>query len=455
MQSPANDAYETLRYRSITRANIHKLPEWDWLTPDQQRAIEVVSAVLPFKTNHYIVRELIDWRRVPDDPIFQLTFVQPEMLECADFAQVAEVIDRGGSKAELKAVADAIRLRLNPHPAGQLTHNVPILDGRRLEGMQHKYRETVLFFPGQGQTCHAYCTFCFRWAQFVGLGDMKFEARETADLTAYLRRHPEVTDVLVTGGDPMVMKTAALARYLEPLLDPEFERINIRIGTKSVAYWPHRYVTDADADELLRLFERITSSGRHLAIMGHYNHPRELQTEMAARAISRIRSTGAQIRMQSPLIRHINDDAQAWADLWRTGVKLGCIPYYMFIERDTGPKNYFEVPLVRAWEIFRDAYKQVSGLSRTVRGPSMSAFPGKVAIDGVVEVAGEKVFALQFLQARDPEWVRRPFYARYDPHASWLDGLEPAFGEREFFFERELRERRTQERAPIHLDVLH
>ncbi|HLT35794.1 MAG TPA: lysine 2,3-aminomutase, partial [Enhygromyxa sp.] len=272
MKSPVSDVQKQLRYRSITRANIHKLPEWHRLARAQQQALEVVSTVLPFKTNQYVVRELIDWRRVPDDPIFQLTFVQREMLDSSDFARIAGLLARGADKLQIRAAADAIRRRLNPHPAGQMTHNVPTLAGRRLAGMQHKYRETVLFFPGQGQTCHAYCTFCFRWAQFVGLEQMKFEARETADLTAYLRAHPEVSDVLVTGGDPMVMKASALRRYLEPLLAPEFARINIRIGTKSVAYWPHRYVTDPDADEVLRLFEQITGSGRHLAIMGHYNH---------------------------------------------------------------------------------------------------------------------------------------------------------------------------------------
>jgi hypothetical protein len=79
----------------------------------------------------------------------------------------------------------------------------------------------------------------------------------------------------------------------------------------------------------------------------------------------------------------------------------------------------------------------VSGLSRTVRGPSMSAFPGKVVIDGVVTINGEKLFALQFLQARNPEWVRRPFFAKYDPEATWLDHLKPAFGRDKFFFEQE------------------
>jgi L-lysine 2,3-aminomutase len=255
---------------------------------------------------------------------------------------------------------------------------------------------------------------------------------------AYLRAHPEVSDVLVTGGDPLVMRTKALRAYVEPLLDPALAHVRqIRFGTKSVAYWPQRYVTDPDADDLLRLFERIVASGRHVAVMGHYNHPRELSTPVAREAVRRIRSTGAQVRMQSPLVRHVNDDADAWAELWRRGVQLGAIPYYMFVERDTGPKRYFEVPLVRAWRIFRDAYARISGLGRTVRGPSMSAFPGKVLVDGVAEVAGRRVLCLQFLQARDPSWVRRPFFARYDEHATWLDQLEPAFGDEQFFFERE------------------
>jgi L-lysine 2,3-aminomutase len=424
------------RYRGITRANIHKTAEWDWIPQPLQRAIRVVSTVLPFKTNEYVMRELIDWERVPDDPIFQLTFVQEDMLDPADFERMAALVDAEASKAEIKQAADQIRRRLNPHPAGQTTHNVPMLDGRRLEGMQHKYRETVLFFPGQGQTCHAYCTFCFRWAQFVGLDDLKFEARETDDLCNYLRAHQEVTDVLITGGDPMVMNAGALRRYIEPLLGPGLEHVrSIRIGTKSVAYWPNRYVGDRDADDVLRLFDDVIASGKHLAIMGHYNHPAELRTPTAQAAVRRIRRTGANVRMQSPLIRHINDDPQAWVELWTRGVNLGAIPYYMFVERDTGPKGYFEVPLERAWEIFRGAYQQVSGLARTVRGPSMSAFPGKVAIVGVNEIRGEKVFNLEFLQARNPDWVRRPFFAKYDPEASWLNQLSPAFGEQKFFFE--------------------
>ncbi|TVR13550.1 MAG: lysine 2,3-aminomutase [Planctomycetota bacterium] len=423
------------QYRPITRASVKKLPQWGILDAEVQEAIEVVSTVLPFKTNQYVVDELIDWSQVPHDPIFQLTFPQRGMLSDSDYRLIQRLIRADADRETIQATARKIQERLNPHPAGQMTHNVPHLDGRPLQGLQHKYNETVLVFPTAGQTCHAYCTFCFRWAQFVGDADLRFATKEADDLVAYLRRHKEVTDVLITGGDPMVMKTRVLARYIEPLLsEPGLEHIqDIRIGTKSVAYWPQRYVHEDDADDLLRLFERVAEAGKHLAIMGHYNHPMELRTPMAQAAVRRIRSTGANIRMQSPLVRHINDDAQAWNELWKEGTRLGCIPYYMFVERDTGPKHYFEVPLARAWEIFREAFQTLPGLARTVRGPSMSAFPGKVLIDGVAEIHGEQVFCLQFLQARNPDWVRRPFFARFDPDAVWLDDLEPAFDD-EFFF---------------------
>ncbi|HVR27964.1 MAG TPA: lysine 2,3-aminomutase, partial [Thermoanaerobaculia bacterium] len=209
----------------------------------------------------------------------------------------------------------------------------------------------------------------------------------------------------------------------------------IRLGTKALAYWPQRFTTDADADDLLRLIEEIIAAGKHVALMGHYSNPVELSTPLAEEAVRRVRAAGAEVRMQAPLVRHVNDHAGAWAEMWRRGVRLGMVPYYMFVERDTGPKNYFEVPLARAHQIFRQAYRRVSGLARTARGPSMSAWPGKVRILGISEVAGEHVFVLDFLQARDPAWVRRPFFARFDEKATWLDELEPAFGEDRFFFE--------------------
>ncbi len=269
----------------------------------------------------------------------------------------------------------------------------------------------------------------------MGDADLKFASGETAPLVDYLRRHPEVTNVLFTGGDPLTMKARVLRRYIEPLLAADLEHLEcIRIGTKSPAYWPYRFVTDGDADDLLALFAEVRSAGKHLALMAHYSHPRELSTPIAQEALRRIQDTGAVVRCQAPLIRHVNDDATVWADLWRAQVRHGAVPYYMFVERDTGPRDYFSVPLAQGFRIYRDALRRVSGLARTVRGPSMSATPGKVVVDGTAHLGGEKVFCLRFLQGRDPDWVGRPFFARYDPAATWLDELEPAGGEPDFFF---------------------
>jgi L-lysine 2,3-aminomutase len=360
------------------------------------------------------------------------------MLLPEHFKRVAELVRTGADRQSLEKTAHEIRLALNPHPAGQQTMNVPSLDGQSLSGLQHKYRETVLFFPRMGQTCHSYCTFCFRWPQFVSEKDLRISAPRTPGLYAYLRRHPEITDLLVTGGDPLVMKAANLAEILEPLLDPEFANLQtIRIGSKALAFWPYRFLTDRDADDLLRLFERLVVGGKHLALMAHFNHWRELETEAVRHAIERVKATGAIIRTQSPLVAHVNDDWSVWARMWQLQVRLGMVPYYMFVARDTGARQYFAIPLERCWEIYRQALKRLSGLARTVRGPSMSAGPGKVEIQGVSEICGEKVFVLRFIQGRNPDWVQRPFFARYDSKAIWLDELKPAFGQKEFFYSAE------------------
>jgi len=419
------------RFRAYTAKHLDALTARAGLDAGQRLAIQAVATVLPFRTNAYVVEQLIDWDAAPDDPIYRLVFPQADMLPEPDIRRIAGLLAGGAPDGEVRAAAHQVRMRLNPHPAGQLALNIPDLADGPVPGIQHKYPETVLVFPKQGQTCHAYCTYCFRWAQFVDEPDLKMATADVDRVVAYLRTHPEVTSVLITGGDPMIMGASVLRRYLQPLLGAELGHIeSIRIGTKSLAYWPQRFVSDPDADDTLRLFEEVAETGRTLAFMAHFSHPRELEPELAGKAVRRIRATGAVIRTQAPLIRSINDDAATWADMWRSQVRSGMIPYYMFVERDTGPQDYFAVPLARACDVYRDAYRSVSGLCRTVRGPSMSATPGKVCVDGVVEVAGQKVFALHLIQARDPELVGSPFFARFDPSAVWLSDLEPAFATR-------------------------
>jgi len=396
--------------------------------------VDVVSQVLPFKVSSYVVRELIDWERAPDDAMYRLLFPHRDMLPPEDFAAV-ELAMRTQDRAGLRATVDAVRDRLNPHPGDQLALNVPQEEDADGWGLQHKYHETLLVFPRQGQTCHSYCGYCFRWAQFVDRGDLRLAVSGPEVMTAHLRRHPEITDVLLTGGDPLVMRTELIEQYLRPLLRPEHDSVQtIRIGTKAVSFWPHRVLAGREADDLLRLLSALVDAGKHVALMLHLSHPAELDTDAARAALRRLAGTGAVLRSQAPVVRHVNDDPDVWAQLWKDQVRNGIVPYYMFVERDTGARRYFGLPLARALEIYRGAIKGLSGLGRSARGPVMSASPGKVAIDGVVNLHNGPAFALRFLQHRNPELVGRPFHARFDAEAQWWNDLRP-YGEhdREFF----------------------
>jgi L-lysine 2,3-aminomutase len=207
--------------------------------------------VFPFKASPYYVDELIDWNadNLRDDPFYRLVFPTLDMLSNEHRMMLESAHADGDPKNLIQTVAK-IRADLNPHPAGQKALNAP--KGDSLTGAQHKYSETVLVFPAAGQTCHAYCTYCFRWAQFIGDDELRFAQKEAHSLFEYLHNHEEVTDILMTGGDPMVMKTRSLAHYLEPLTDPNFlpHIKHIRIGTRSLSFWPQRFVTDDDADEV-------------------------------------------------------------------------------------------------------------------------------------------------------------------------------------------------------------
>ncbi len=423
MSQLASSLLDTARFRARGPHDIAAIADLYGLSDEMRETVRLVSMVLPFRVNDYVLANLVDWDDIPDDPIFRLVFPQRGMLAEADEKLLWSLVRDGAGGAELKAAVSGIRAGLNPHPSGQMQLNVPSQDGVELPGMQHKYRETVLYFPASGQSCHAYCTYCFRWAQFVGDADLRFAAPGPAQLVDYLGRHPEVSDVLVTGGDPMIMSTERLRSHIEPLLAVESVQ-TIRIGTKSIAYWPMRFVIDPDADDVLRLFEEVVATGRRLAVMAHFTHPRELSTDLALRAIERIRATGAVVYCQAPVVAHVNDDAPTLNALWRAEFAAGAVPYYMFVERDTGPHEYFRIPLARVSELFRTAYQDLPGLARTVRGPVMSATPGKVTVDGVTDGPDGRFFQLRFLQARNPALIGRPFRARYSATAAWLDELE-------------------------------
>jgi L-lysine 2,3-aminomutase len=262
-------------------------------------------------------------------------------------------------------------------------------------------------------------------------------------LLRFLKKHRAVTHLLATGGVPLFKATNRLEAIFDPLVSPEFDHVqNLDVGNKALSFWPNLFATANDTDKLLRLFERLVKAGKHEAYMAHFCRWRELKSDILGEAFRRIRDTEAIICTQSPVVAHINDGAIIWALFWKRLVQLGMVPCCQFVARNTEARSYFEGPLARCWELFREAGQKVSELGRTVRGPSMSAGPGKVEIQGVAEIEGEKVFVLRFIQGRNPGWVQRPFFARFDGKSVCLDQLRPAFGEGRFFYEQKYREMR-------------
>ena len=418
--------YKAYNIKSFKELNKEK----KYIDEKELKEIEIASLIFPFKVNNYVL-DLIDWENYKDEPIFRLVFPQKEMLKEEDYQKLINSLD---DKEKLQKVIYEIRMSLNPHPAGQ-KENVPEINGKKLEGSQHKYKETILFFPKQGQTCHAYCSFCFRWPQFTGISELKFASKEVEVLIEYIKANPTITDILFTGGDPLIMSSKLLRAYIEPILKAKIPHLkNIRFGSKVLGFWPYRFVSDNDTEDLLNLFREIVESGYHLAFMAHFNHYKELEPEIVKKAVENIKKTGAVIRTQAPVLRHINASSDVWEKMWKEQVALGMIPYYMFVPRDTGAKHYFEIPLYEAWKIYKGAISKVSGLARTVRGPSMSAAPGKIGVVGVSEINGERVFVLNMLQAKQPELVDIPFFAKFDEKATWIDELKPAFSDK-FIFE--------------------
>jgi KamA family protein len=432
-------------YKKYLRTDIRSIFESKKINDPFIEERELVAQVFPFKINQHII-DIIDWKAYQSDPLFQLTFPQVDMLQPSEILELKQLKRNNAPRSIIAEKVSEIRSSKNPAPANQSCNRPIFIDKESddnntyaIDGLQHKYPPIVLMFHKNAQTCHAYCTYCFRFNQFTGKD--KFLENDATRLHNYVAQHPEIKDILMTGGDPATMKTFVWKETLLPLLHKKFDHVkNIRMGTKALTYHPYRFLTEPDADDLIKLFRKMKTNGKHISIMAHFSHFNEL-TPITLEAARRLREeAGVVIRTQAPIMKYINDDPKVWAKMWEIQISNGMIPYYMFVARDTGPQKYFEVSLAKALNIYQEARKMVSGLSHTCRGPSMSAGPGKICVLGKETVANEEVFILKFLQGRNQDWCDTVFFAKYDEKATWIDQLKPAFGEKEFFFESEYRE---------------
>ena len=357
------------RVRYVRR--IDQIPQ---IPPEVAARLGPVAKRYVFRANNYYLG-LIDWSD-ENDPIRQLIIPREE-----------ELTDWGRLDASNEAAITPVR------------------------GVQHKYTDTVLLLCNE--VCGAYCRYCFRKRLFMDENDEV--TKDISEGLRYIAEHPEVTNVLLTGGDPLLMSTRRLIEIFEAIR--EFDHVKIiRIGSKMPAFDPWRVQND---QALLAAFRKYSTPEKRVYLMAHFDHPREL-TEPAVAGIDACIRNGVVCVNQCPLIKGINDDPATLAELYARLSYIGCPPYYLFQGRPTAGNEPYEVPIVRGWEIFQAALRDGSGLARRARF-CMSHETGKVEILAV----DDAFIYLRYHQAKDPADLGRFFIRRRNDDAYWLDQLEP------------------------------
>ncbi len=357
--------------------HVYSLDRISGLSDAEKARLKEVTKVYAFRANEYYLG-LINWND-PDDPIRRL--VIPHEAELVEWG------DLDASKESKVTV------------------------GR---GVQHKYGTTVLLLVHEA--CAAFCRYCFRKRLFMNHG--KEDSYDLEQGFEYIRRNADVDNVLLTGGDPMVLRTPQLERILRTLREIEHVRI-IRIGSKMPAYDPYRFLSDG---ELFRLLQRYSLPDKRIYMMCHFDHPREL-TPQSREVIDRLIRSGVVCVNQNPVVRGISDDPEVMATLWNELSFIGCPQYYVFQGRPTAGNAPYRVPIVEAYRRIEQAKKKCSGLAKRPKFV-MSHESGKVEIVGV----DRQHIYMKYHRARHAHDEQRFLVCHRDDTACWLDELRPVSG---------------------------
>ena len=355
-----------------------KLAQIPQLSEAERSDLEKVNEQFVFRTNDYY-QSLIDWND-PDDPIRRI--VMPDIQELDDWGQ----LDASNEEKYTK-----------------------------VKGLEHKYTSTALLLVNE--VCAAYCRFCFRKRLFMDEND-----EVTKDITEgleYIREHKEITNVLLTGGDPMIMSTSKLEPIIKQIREIDHVKI-IRIGTKIPAFNPYKITDDPSLHEMIRTY---STDEKKIYIMAHFNHPREL-TEIAVKGLNMLMQSGAIVVNQTPLIKGVNDDPDILAELFNRLSFMGVPPYYVFLCRPTLGNEPFAIPVEDGYEIFEAARNKCSGLAKRAR-LVMSHETGKVEMVGM---SGGQVF-FKYNRSANVENNARFLVFESNPDAYWFDDYEEAFME--------------------------
>ena len=328
-----------------------------------------------FRVNDYYL-ELIDWDD-SRDPIKQL--IIPRMEELKDWGE----LDASNEAAVTVA-----------------------------KGVQHKYHDTVLLLCNE--VCGAYCRYCFRKRLFMNENDEV--SLDISSGVEYIARHSEVTNVLLTGGDPLLMSTRRLTEIFRALRAIPHVKI-IRLGTKMPAFNPWRVLDDP---RLLELIAENSTPDRRIYVMTHFDHPREL-TPAAVAGIAALKKVGAETVNQCPMIKGVNDNVESLTTLFAQLSFIGCSQYYVFQGRPTKGNDPYKIPIVRAYNLFSKAVKSVSGLAKRARFV-MSHATGKIEVVGVDQAH----IYMRYHHAKSSADEGRFLVFKRDDTAFWFDELVPA-----------------------------
>lgn len=281
-------------------------------------------------------------------------------------------------------------------------------DNTVVPGLQHKYAQTgVLLVTDR---CASYCRYCFR-KRIIGK-DSDEIVPDLARVAQYIGGHPEMTNVLLSGGDPFMLSSAKLDKILDHLLPiPHLE--SIRFGTKMVAFEPRRFEDPA----LPALFRRIGEAGKTAVIVTHFDHIGEISLD----AERNIRSLCARVQFlnQSVLLAKVNDDPEILAATFAKCHHMGVRPYYLFQGRPVKGTSHFQVPLRRGLEIARGINQRLSGIQKTFKF-IMSHYTGKIEI---LDLGPDGRVYMRYHQSKTPEKIGKIFSRPHIEGARWLDDL--------------------------------
>jgi len=364
--------------------NIEKISQLSYI---ERWRLKQITRIYPFMANDYYLG-LINWDD-PDDPIRRL--IIPHQRELINWGH----LDASNENAVTVS-----------------------------KGLQHKYASTALLLVTQN--CAGLCRYCFRKRLFIK--ERREAVKDVSDNLEYIRRHPEINNVLVTGGDPLVLPTRRLEKIISALRRIDHVRI-IRIGSKIPAYNPFRIFEDS---YLLDMISRYSLSDRRIYIMCHFDHPNELTPE-TRKAVQLLQRAGAICVNQNPIIRGISDSPEVMSKLWNELSYMGVPQYYVFQGRPTSGNETYEVPIVEAYFNIEEAKKKCSGLAKRTKYV-MSHESGKIEIVGV----DDRQIYLRYHRAMDARNENRFFICHRDDRAYWLDQLKPAEGHRNRYYQSDL-----------------